>query len=202
MKKLSILLVLLLTSCNSIFATPTATPTETPRPTATSTPKPTATITLTPTLVYKELPLREYITQPGDLPTGYNPGQISFSAPQMFSGIPKADHLIDMRFEKDGGSAGGVTVFLYYNTDEAEEAFDIMVHSMGEGSKIEVGDGYKGAFSTSALALPFADVVIVSCNTVIYCRITDSYSAQPAIKYIGRILAYLKDDTSCVVYDE
>ena len=177
-------LVFLLCACapsentvnTAIAQTQAAIPTDTPIPTATPIP-------------FSAFDLEDLLIQQNDLPAGYSGAQVGNTAPEMFGGIPKADYIIYQQFQKNGESAGGVTVFLYESIQSVDKAYQVIAVGMGNTEPV-AGDWEKGElviFSISAINFTAIDVLYADCHSAVHIRLSDIDNKQHVINYAKRL---------------
>lgn len=177
-------------------------PTESPIP-STATPIP-------PTVTPKPLTQRDIeplLIQSGDLPSGYEPGQVFDQAPEMFSNLPAPDLAIDQRFQKNGETKGGVTILIYEEQWKIDSTYGILQKGLdsnndSEATKSvshEIKDIGEKAFYSYLHAeilssvMDSQDLIFTRCTAVIYIRITDSMEEREIVAYAKRLDQRLKD---------
>jgi hypothetical protein len=165
--------------------TPVYTLTPTPLPIPTATPIPLSDLQLEPLLI-----------QPGDLPAGYQGAQVRDTAPQMFTGIPTAESIIFVQFEKSGDAAGFVVVFLYDDKTNIDRAYQFTVDSLGDSANsVEVGEkAMMVTFSdiVAGVHMELADLTFFRCNAVILIRMTKDINRDSIVAYAKRLDSRLK----------
>jgi len=78
-----------------------------------------------------EIDLESILIQTGDLPAGYSGAQIREQAPEMFSKLPRGEVSVYQQLAKHGDSAGGITVFLYSQSEQVSKAYSLIVSGFG-----------------------------------------------------------------------
>lgn len=139
---------------------------------------------ITPSLASVEL--EPLLIQPGDLPSGIAPSQVSDALPTMFDGLPKAERTIDQRLQRGGQTAGGISVALY--ADPAA-AYAAIVGTMGKHESVTVGE--RAERSLPFDLLPGFDLAFVRCHALAYVRMTGDVSAENILAYAKRLDARL-----------
>lgn len=205
------LVVIILAGCSSPGAAPTQTqipsetpiPTERPKPTNTFTPEPSATFMPEPTRIpLSEIDIDFIFEDDSILPTGFSPGQIRHTAPQMFRNIPKAENTAYMQFERDGDTAGGVTIFLYDDPEKAEDVFQKIYREMGtDFTDSDYKKNYKYAIFESGGYGPLIEVtegLLEICESaVIHVRITDKRDGDGVAAYFSEYIIPSLENLIC-----
>lgn len=211
MKKLIVITVffLLLTGCKPSQATieeainqiQTALPTQTETPFPTNTP--TTSPTITPTLIQiSELNLESFLILPGDLPAGYEGGQIHNITNEQYNWVSNhGDYNIYQQIAKYNLQSGGVSVLVYESLEQVEIAYEELINGLGTNGINEYGDtrigeyqglGEKATFSTNELVfngVPINNVnlVFVRCHAVIEVGFLDTLDISSLSGYAQRL---------------
>lgn len=189
----------------AIAQTYTAAPSATASPSKTSTLTPTNTATQTPTPTETPSPisaydLTQYLILDGDLPAGYGPAQVMYTAPKMFDDVENAEIEIYQSFEHNGGGGGGVTVFVYDQPKQAKRAFNQIYDGFGDNAFIEtIRDMTVGSVEINLLGFSSIDLSVVSCNILIHVRFTDTTNLVSVATYAFRLMARLNLLIPCPV---
>jgi hypothetical protein len=143
-----------------------------------------ATITPTP-LSLDDLDLEPLLIQSGDLPSGFSGAQVLQDAPGMFRDIPPTENVIYQRFQKNGETIGGVTVFLYGDDETRGAAYDLVVDGFAdpveEISNVgEIADG------------SLFDLAFIRCNALVHVRMVGAGLDEVAA-YATRLDSRLTD---------
>ncbi len=153
----------------SVSATNTLVPTNTSVPTSTSTPVALDTIDLSTILI-----------QPGDLPAGASGAQIRTEPPAMFDEMPVGVNHIYQQFEYSGKVAGGVSVFIYEDSEDIDKGYLFLLDGLGDEAQELKGVGEKAhvistdipGSTASGLGMNFSDLVFERCYAVVHIRMT------------------------------
>ena len=164
----------------AVAQTQVAAPTATISPT--STPIPLANIDLEPILVVD-----------GDLPTRFIGGQIKSSVPTEFPKIPVPDQVIRRELQIGEIVTSGVEIFLYEDTGNLEEAYNIVTEVVSTSRALSPLDtvGAKAMFfedRNTNLALILRGVIFVRCHALVTILLADtSANADVATAYAQRL---------------
>jgi hypothetical protein len=138
-----------------------------------------------------QVDLESILLKPDDLPAAYSGETITYIVPKAYKKLPKAMKYIDQRFKKDKEVKGGVTIFLYDTTENAERAYSALTKTSGkpESSEFTSNDskpipdiGEKGTIGYFKIVIQAVghyfiswDIVFIRCHTVVSIRLDDAF---------------------------
>ena len=193
-------LALLLSSCGPSQAkmqeylaqTLTAMPTATFTPTVANTQQPTNT--LQPTKVpLKDIPIKDILKDNTDyIPTGFTLGQFRNEAPEMLWGIKKPVNVITAAFARKGDMSGFITIFVYQNGFDADQAYKYIYDGFGnlaEEHMLNFGKLGSAIIDMTVAGTTFqsVDAVLQKCNVVYMVRTPDTNYPIPAFEYLEQL---------------
>jgi hypothetical protein len=152
-----------------------------------------------------EIDLESILIQPGDLPAGYSGAQIREQAPEMFSKLPRADVSIYQQLAKNGDAAGGITVFLYSQSEHVSKAYSLIVSGFGTSEDNSLfkkvtqplpGIGEECTATSMEAKQPYiqnaCDLAFVRSSAVVHIRMSNATEADIA-SYAKRLDKRLKN---------
>lgn len=196
LKAIILVLVFLLAACapsasqiqTAIAQTQAAwTPTPTYAPTPTNTPIPTPTL-----MPLSELNLEDILIEPGDLPVGFSGAQILDSIYGRYEPQWKLKpvKVTTQTFEVKGEDGGFVTVFLFDNDQDIENAFTVISNEVSYPTKVtDIGSkGVFGTFVSAFSSIPSqTGVAFIECNAVVYIIFQNMSDTDAARAYAQRL---------------
>jgi hypothetical protein len=138
-----------------------------------------------------DLDLQALAIQDGDLPPGYQGGQVLDGLPKIFEGIPPTELAFYQLIEREGSGAGGVAILFFTDADQVSQAYDQLHKSMvieetesisGLGERAEVYIFYQAGVS-----FRFVDALFESCGAVVHIRLGDTFNKDEAVNYAQKL---------------
>ena len=138
-----------------------------------------------------DLDLQALAILDGDLPPGYQGGQILDGLPKIFEGIPPTELAFYQLIEREGSGAGGVAILFFTGADRVSQAYDQLHQSMvieetesisGLGERSEVYIFYQAGVS-----FRFVDVLFERCGVVVHVRLGDTFNKDEAVSYAKKL---------------
>ena len=134
-----------------------------------------------------ELNLESLLIQSGDLPAGFEAGQVKDRAPAMFDNTPQPVQAIDQRFTREGEDRGGVVVLLYSASTDSDLAYTLVIDSMGDSVQ-EIDVGERASVISEVIEIlgvntGYAELAFQRCGAVVHVRFVKNavFEAQARI---------------------
>ncbi len=139
----------------------------------------------------EDLDLQALAILDGDLPPGYNGGQVYDGLPKIFEGIPPAELSFYQLIEREGSGAGGVAILFFKDADQVNQAYEQLL----EGMVIEETEPISGLgerahgyiFYQAGVSFRFVDVLFERCGAVVHIRLGDTFNKDEAVSYAQKL---------------
>ena len=139
----------------------------------------------------EDLDLQALAILDGDLPPGYNGGQVYDGLPKIFEGIPPAELAFYQLIEREGSGAGGVAILFFSNEDQVSQAYEHLLEGMviEETERIsELGErAHIYIFYQAGVSFRFVDALFERCGAVVHIRLGDTFNKEEAVSYAQKL---------------
>ena len=138
-----------------------------------------------------DLDLQALAILDGDLPPGYQSGQILDGLPKIFEGIPPVELAFYQLIEREGSGAGGVAILLFPDASQVSQAYEQLL----QGMVIEETESISGLgerahvyiFYQAGVSFRFVDALFERCGAVVHIRLGDTFNKQEAVSYAQKL---------------
>lgn len=138
-----------------------------------------------------DLDLQALAILDGDLPPGYQGGQILDGLPKIFEGIPPAELAFYQLIEREGSGAGGVAILFFPDADQVSQAYEHLLKGMViEETELisELGErAHVYIFYQAGVSFRFVDALFERCGAVVHIRLGDTFNKDEAISYAKKL---------------
>ena len=143
----------------------------------------------TPTLIpLDELDLEPLLIQGNDLPSGYTASHVKEIGSDSYKWISNHGIAnISQSFAHNGEDSGGVTVFLYTNTEDSKTAYLEQLESLGSETKSAVDVGDENAYVHISILGDVVELSFRRCLAVVDIKMFDNDDPDDVIAYAKRL---------------
>lgn len=162
----------------------------------TATATPTQPVPVIPTqtqIQLSDIDLEEILIVPNDLPAGYSGGQAHEITIEQFTWVSyKGINNLYQEIARDNAQVGGVTVFIYENTNDALKTYQELLDAIGDSYEELKDIGDKGVYSTidmkiSGISVKNVSLVFTRCNASVNLGISGTTDIMGVSAYAKRL---------------
>jgi hypothetical protein len=153
--------------------------TQTAMPTHTVVPKPTK-------IPLKSIDLSSVIFQPGDLPAGYESGQVRSRLSDFTKNGPAPDNYVSQAMSHNGVAGGLVDILVYEDIGMVQKSYDSTVYQI-PGNKQNANIAENSMISVSILMTKYTSLAFERCHAVVVMQFQGNVQSSEVISYATRL---------------